>query len=68
MTSKAKWAEGRAAELRATAERERRRGFGGSYASAAQRGRAVRNLEARAWRLESLARRLMPDDLTDLPF
>lgn len=65
---KAKWAKGRAAELRATAERQRRQGFGGGYASAARRGQAVRSLEAQAWRLEGLARRLAPEDVDELPF
>lgn len=68
MTSKAKWAEGKAAELRATAERQRRQGFGGSYAGAARRGQAVRRIEAQAWRLEAYARRQVADEPFDLPF
>lgn len=65
---KAQWAEGKARELCDQAHALRRQGFGGSYSRAARRGEVVRRLEAQAWRLESLARRLRPEDLEGLPF
>lgn len=65
---KSKRAKDRAAKLRATADAQRGRGFGGTYASAARRGRAVRDLEARAWRLEACARRQAAVEPFDLPF
>lgn len=65
--TKAEWAKGRAAELRATAERQRRQGFGGSYSSAARRGQAVRSLEAQAWRLDRIAAAAREPESLDWP-
>lgn len=68
MTSKAKWAESRAVELRAQAYALRRTSSGGSYIRAARKGEAVRRLEAQARRLEGIAARGMVVEAFDLPF